>query len=555
MRERQKRSAISAIVAVCSFSLFWSWNALCPFPEFEWDNGYVLHGARQLARGNGYTTFSIDPKGGSEDLPVDIATTPCLWNEAWAPLKSIVIAGAYKILGHFRIAILVWYLLCGLVSWSVFGYLAGKLVVPRWLVLTLVALVPPYISNVYAHCQSTEMMALPLFMLWGLSGWHLLHEEPKSRAFLLWSVAGALFAGLAVWARFSMLFMLPVHGVLLVVCMAQRRRINLAAVAVSLVLMAMIAGGLFAFNAWGKSITHQGPQDELRPHYWAASEIVLARTVDHRPVTRLAFGPAGITFLVERASDRLGRLGASDLSAWLWLLSFPALGVLGVFGNAWWHLRKDLSLRRIVTVAWLGGLSAMAFVLAVWISGTCANFRERYVFYGYPLLLLSFFAVWPNAVRMWGMIVKGCLCVMLISMAILAVRAHVSGVRNIVRHGVHICEHVPSPYREVIDQIEETVREDGRPAIVFSDVGGALLAGTDLPVYRYPADNPSTSRQLHVFLVDFNRPGYKSDWWETPSVQRLRQRVDGEIITKGDWGLLWHGIMSPDPSSQVDRDD
>ena len=548
------QTAVSAMLAASSFFLFWIHHLLCPFPEFDWDNGYVLHGARQLARGNGYTTFPIDPDGRSEALPIDMATTPCFWNGAWAPLKSVVIASAYKILGHFRIAILAWYLLCGLVSWLVFGYLVGKLVSPKWLALALAVLVPPYVSHVYAGFQSSEMMALPLFMLWGLSGWHLLHEEPKSRAFLLWSVAGALFAGLAVWARYSMLFMLPAHAVLLVICMAQRRSINWVAITASLVLMVTVVGGLFALNMWGDSVTHQSPQQELRPHDWAPSGIVLAKAVDHRPVTRLALGPAGITFLVKYASHRLGQLGASELSAWLWLLIVPALGVLGLFASAWWHRRKDLSLRRIVTLAWLGGLSVTAFVMAAWISGTCLHFRERYIFYGYPLLLLSFFAVWPTGRRAQDVIVKGCLCAMLISIAILAVRAHVSGVRNIVRHGLHICEHVPSPYREVIDQIEKTVREDGHPAIVFSDVGGALLAGTDHPVYRYPADNPNTSKQLHVFLVDFDRPGYKSDWWETPSVQRLRQRVDGEIIARGDWGLLWHGIMDADPGSQVDRE-
>ena len=549
--QRSMRPAVGAILAACSFILFWIHHILCPFPELDWDSGYMLHSARKLAEGKGYVTFAVFFDNTS---PEDMAQPEYHWNISWPPLKAVVIAGLYRILGHFSSSVLLWYLMCGAISWLVFGYLIGHLVSQKWLALTLAIVVPPYVSHVYANFQSSEMMALPLFMLWALAGWHLLRKEPKTGEFLLWSVLGAVVAGLAVWAKFSMLFMLPAHAILLLLRMCQRRSIGWVAGATSAVLMSTIVASLFALTAWGDRITHKTTQHEGRSFRQTIPRLDLTKAIDHRPVTCLALGPAGVTFLGKNVLHRASQLAESDLSGWITLLFVPALAVLGLFGRVWSTRRNNEAVSQMVALAWIAAGAVTVFIMAILVRGGWTFFRERYFFYVYLLLLLSFFAVWPTRHRARDLVVKGCLWCMLISMAILAVRAHAYGVRNIVRHRLHVCEHVPPPYRAVIDRIEKTVCEAGHPAIVFSDVGGAMLAGTDLPVYRYPADNPSTSKQLHVFLVDFNRPGYESIWWEAPRIQRLRQRVDGEIIWDEDWGVLWHGIMDPDPGSHVVRE-
>jgi len=545
---KRRRACLHGLIAVCSFLSFGIQEVLSPLPQFATDHAYMVDAARHVAEGKGYVTYSL-----FQLPPADISEVSLYWNTGWAPLESYLWGGLARLFGHMGCAVMISYLLCAVLTWGIWGWFAGSLVSNWALSLPAAVFVPPFISHAFAPYHSTEMMALPLFVVWFAAAWKLGCFQPGARAFRWWALVTGLTAGVSYWARYSMVFLILANLLYLAYVQWRARRVDWLS---SVLSVALSLGPILALYCVIRLHASSGGNATFLGA--VKSPVSFARLLTPLPLVNLVFGPFGIRFLSDNLAHRfLFRFGwAPDSLFHVGLGVLAVLAVLAIAVACRKHRIAD-SHRRFWGILGITCFSLVATLMAVRVWKGLGGARlERYWCYVYPFLVVGYCCIQPGGRSLSARALKVFMFFGAAGLALMWARAHFYGIRNIAQSGLRVCNIVPRRFDPVFERIEEVVAAQSGPVVLFS-MPSQLLVGSRYPLFPTPRPGFTCSKPTHVFVfgspeapVHYRMGTYRARM--SGGYEYLRQVLHMDRIYKGEGTYegvpveLWHGIAEPE---------
>lgn len=457
--------------------------------NYYWDDLMLMDAARSVASGSLWVSF--DP---SLQMSSDLSELEPRLMIHWAPLKAIIL-GLFLAVGFSEVAasLLLWTLLFTSICF-IWSKLVASFHVSGWDSTVLIIGFPLLLAPAL-HPYSTEILAMAIFMWWLWLAYNMVRGyPPEIRSVILLSVV----AGLAFWARYSVIFLLPVTLLLIFYVTWDQKFVWKERI--PLLVSAVLPGLLFVITLFAINKSAAGTSSFIEEFGFSNLHWANLKTLD--PFALVWINATGSGQIRDFLSAGLGGriFGFQIYSIWQYL-SLLFLLVILIIGFIQ-ERSRNITILFIVIFAGLYGVLAISSLTTEPLGHFTFLTPHRFYLYAYPVFWLIILSLlrFSKFLSVQSVVVFSVLCLF-----IAAPVRYMEHLDSVNKQAQTYLQHEDKA-RSNMFQIQRNLEESpaaGKTIILAADMMQAphLLKHGDFPVLISLPEGPFASSPVTIFLV------------------------------------------------------